>query len=103
VALDYEWRVFGLPQGSRRDIVPVEQHELGHALGYSHTKTAPSFMYEVFLMTVSDLDRKAFEIYMQRPNGNQSPDRDPPGVSLNLTPSGEMVVERCSFLPRPSR
>ena len=98
VALDYDWREFGQPQGSRRDFIPVEQHELGHALGYSHTRTAPSFMYEVFLMTVSAQDRQAFEIFMQRPNGNASPDQDPAGVSHNVNSHGELVVERCPFL-----
>lgn len=98
VALDFDWRVYGLPAGSRRDIVPVEQHELGHALGYSHTKTSPSFMYEVFLMTVSSLDRQAFEIFMQRPNGNRSPDEDPGDLSLNFTLPREPIIERCEFL-----
>jgi hypothetical protein len=99
VALDDQWHIFGLPAGSRRDFVPVVQHELGHALGYSHTKTAPSFMYEVFLMTISPLDRQAFEIYMQRPSGNMSPDADPIGISVNLLgTSGEMDIPRCAFL-----
>ena len=101
VALDYDWREFGQPQGSRRDFIPVEQHELGHALGYSHTRTAPSFMYEVFLMTVSALDRQAFEIFMQRPNGNASPDQDPAGVSHNASAHGGLVIERCPFLRVP--
>ena len=101
VALDYDWREFGQPQGSRRDFIPVEQHELGHALGYSHTRTAPSFMYEVFLMTVSALDRQAFEIFMQRPNGNASPDQDPTGVSHNASAQGGLVIERCPFLRVP--
>lgn len=101
VVLDYEWHVFGLPAGSRRDFFNVLQHELGHALGYSHTKMAPSFMYEVVLMTVSALDRDAFEIYMQRPSGHQSPDIDPAGVSLNLLPvPQEMLIPRCAFLAR---
>lgn len=103
VALDYDWRVFGLPAGSRRDIVPVEQHELGHTLGFSHTRRAPSFMYEVFLMTVSSLDRQAFEIFMQRPNGNQAPDRDPTGASTNLMPGGSRRVDICERLPAPMR
>jgi hypothetical protein len=103
VALDDQWHIFGRPPGSRRDFFLVVQHELGHALGYGHTKTAPSFMYEAVLLTVSALDRQAFEIYMQRPNGNTSPDADPVGVSVNLlgTP-GEMLISRCPFLKGPS-
>ena len=101
VALDRDWHVHGLPAGSRRDFFFVVQHELGHAMGFSHTKFQPSFMYEVFLMTISAVDRQVFEIVMQRPNGNSSPDADPSGVSLNLTTgSREMVVERCGFLRR---
>jgi hypothetical protein len=102
VALDDQWHIYGLPAGSRRDFFLVVQHELGHALGYSHTKTAPSFMYEVFMMTVSALDRQAFEIYMQRPSGNTSPDADPAEISVNLLgPPGEMVISRCAFLRQP--
>ena len=71
-------------------------------MGYSHTKTSPSFMYEVFLMTISALDRQAFEIYMQRPSGNRTPDVDPSGTSANFgisAPRG-MIVERCASLTR---
>jgi hypothetical protein len=102
VAFDRDWHLFGLPVGSRRDHFNVLQHELGHAMGFSHTKTSPSFMYEVFLMTISPLDRQAFEIYMQRPSGNRTPDADPSGTSANLgisAPRG-MIVERCEFLRR---
>ena len=99
VALDYDWHALHLPAGSRTDYFNVVQHEQGHTLGYSHTKTAPSFMYEVYLMTVSGLDRQAFEVYMQRPSGNQTPDVDPTGVTLNLlAPSEEMLTPRCAFL-----
>jgi matrixin len=99
VALDYDWHAFGLPAGSRRDFFNVVQHELGHALGYSHTKFAPSFMYEVFLMTVSPQDRQAFEIYMQRPSGNRFPDSDPQATSVNFTAvSDEMQIPRCTAL-----
>ena len=102
VALDRDWHLYGLPAGSRRDVFNVVQHELGHAMGYSHTKTSPSFMYEVFLMTISSLDRQAFEIYMQRPSGNRAPDVDPNGSSANLAAPGPrgMVVERCASLKR---
>ena len=101
VALDRDWHLYGLPEGSRRDYFFVLQHELGHAMGFGHTKRSPSFMYEVFLMTVSALDRQAFEIYMQRPNGNRTPDADPSGTSLNLTaPTGQMIIERCESLKR---
>ena len=94
VALDRDWHVHGLPAGSRRDFFNVVQHELGHAMGFSHTKKSPSFMYEVFLMTISPLDRQAFEIFMQRPNGNRSPDADPSGSSLNLTvPAGRTIID----------
>jgi hypothetical protein len=77
------------------------QHELGHTLGYSHTKVAPSFMYEVFLMTVSTQDRQAFEVFMQRPSGNQTPDIDPPEAPLNFNAvTQEMQIPRCAFLAR---
>jgi hypothetical protein len=99
VALDFDWHVHGLPAGSRRDFFNVVQHELGHSLGYSHTKVAPSFMYEVFLMTVSTQDRQAFEVFMQRPSGNQTPDIDPPDAPLNFNPvTQEMEIPRCAFL-----
>jgi hypothetical protein len=50
-------------------------------------------------MTVSGLDRQAFEVYMQRPSGNQTPDVDPTGVTLNLlAPGEEMLTPRCAFL-----
>ena len=101
VALDRDWHVHGLPAGSRRDFFFVVQHELGHAMGYSHTKFAPSFMYEVFLMTISTIDRQVFEIVMQRPNGNLSPDTDPATSPLNLVSGGhQTIVERCNFLRR---
>lgn len=99
VALDYDWHAFGLPAGSRRDFFNVVQHELGHALGYSHTKFSPSFMYDVFLMTVSAQDRQAFEIYMQRPSGNRFPDSDPQATSVNFTGGSEqMQIPRCGSL-----
>jgi hypothetical protein len=101
VALDFDWHVHGLPAGSRRDSFNVIHHELGHTLGYSHTKVAPSFMYEVFLMTVSAQDRQAFEVFMQRPSGNQTPDIDPAEAPLNFNAvTEEMQIPRCAFLAR---
>jgi hypothetical protein len=102
VALDDRWHISGLPQGSRRDFFLVVQHELGHTLGYSHTNTAPSFMFGSFLMDVSAKDRQVFEIYMHRPSGNRAPDADPAEISVNLLgPPGEMVISRCAFLRAP--
>jgi hypothetical protein len=101
LARDFEWHVYGLPAGSRRDVFNVVQHELGHTLGYSHTKIAPSFMYEVYLMSVSAQDRQAFEIVMQRPSGNQTPDVDPRESSVNFNAVPQpMDIPRCAFLAR---
>jgi hypothetical protein len=95
VALDFDWHALGLPRGSRTDFFNVVQHELGHTMGFSHTTTRPSFMYEVFLMTISAQDRDAFAIVMQRPSGNRTPDIDPSGTSLNVIVSDMVDIPRC--------
>jgi hypothetical protein len=84
VALDADWHIRHLPTGSRTDYDLVLKHELGHALGYSHTVVRPSFMYDGFLMDVSAKDRDAFKIFFQRRSGNQAPDIDSPAISLSV-------------------
>ncbi|MEX1129090.1 MAG: hypothetical protein WD227_15055 [Vicinamibacterales bacterium] len=63
----------------------TQQHELGHALGLSHTFTAtPSIMSETKPgLSVGWFDRLAGQIMFQRPPGNRSPDIDPESFVVN--------------------
>lgn len=60
------------------------RHELGHALGYQHVTRTLSIM-GLGLAPPTDFDRRSIAILFQRPPGNRSPDRDPMGISVNLT------------------
>ena len=62
-------------------------HELGHALGYLHVTRTLSIMGLGLPPGLTDFDRNSIAILYQRRPGNRLPDRDPSGVSVNLTGS----------------
>ena len=61
----------------------LRTHEFGHALGYQHVATRPSFMNTSATLEPTDWDRDACRIAFQRPPGNRSPDVDPSDFSTN--------------------
>jgi len=62
------------------------RHELGHALGYQHVTRTPSIMSPGGLPAgPTDFDRNSIAILFQRRPGNLLPDRDPPGISVNVS------------------
>jgi hypothetical protein len=64
------------------------RHELGHALGYLHVTRTLSIMSPGGLpATLTDFDRNSIAILFQRRPGNRLPDRDPSGVTVNVTRS----------------
>ena len=64
------------------------RHELGHALGYQHVTRTLSIMSSGGLpLTLTDFDNHSIAILFQRRPGNRLPDRDPSGVSVNITGS----------------
>jgi hypothetical protein len=64
------------------------RHELGHALGYQHVTRTLSMMSPLGLPAgPTEFDRNSIEILFQRRPGNLLPDRDPTGVSVNITGS----------------
>jgi len=63
------------------------RHEMGHALGYQHVTRTVSMMSEFLPPALTDFDRNSIAILFQRRPGNRMPDRDPSGVSVNVTGS----------------
>jgi hypothetical protein len=62
------------------------RHELGHALGYQHVTRTTSIMSPVGLpAALTEFDRNSIAILFQRRPGNLLPDRDPPGISVNVS------------------
>lgn len=62
------------------------RHELGHALGYLHvTRTLSIMGFPGLPPALTEFDRNSIAILFQRPPGNRLPDRDPSGVSVNVT------------------
>jgi hypothetical protein len=62
-------------------------HEMGHALGYDHVTRRESFMNSAATVAPNQFDKDATRIAFLRPPGNLSPDRDPTGFCMNLTPA----------------
>jgi hypothetical protein len=64
----------------------VRQHELGHAMGYSHVTRRDSVMNPTTgpRAVINDWDRLAARVAFQRPPGNRTPDLDPASFSANL-------------------
>jgi hypothetical protein len=63
------------------------RHELGHALGYLHVTRTLSVMSTGLAPALTGFDRDSIAILFQRRPGNRLPDRDPSGVSVNVTGS----------------
>jgi Matrixin len=61
----------------------LRMHELGHALGLSHVTVRPSVMNPSAAVGPTQFDRDATRLEWDRPLGNQSPDTDPSGASIN--------------------
>ena len=61
----------------------LRAHELGHALGLSHVTARPSVMNPSATLAPTQFDRDATRLEWERPLGNQSPDVDPSGASIN--------------------
>jgi hypothetical protein len=61
----------------------LRMHEFGHALGLMHVTNRPSLMNPSASTGPTPFDRDATRIAWERPIGNQSPDNDPSGASIN--------------------
>jgi len=61
----------------------LRMHEFGHALGLTHVLNRPSLMNPSANAGPTPFDRDATRIAWERPIGNQSPDNDPSGASIN--------------------
>jgi hypothetical protein len=61
----------------------LRMHEFGHALGLTHVTNRPSLMNPSAMGGPTDFDRQAMVVAWQRPIGNQSPDNDPSGATIN--------------------
>ena len=61
----------------------LRMHEFGHALGLTHVINRPSLMNPSAGAGPTQFDRDATRIAWERPIGNQSPDNDPSGASIN--------------------
>src|SRR5262249_15279338 len=61
----------------------LRMHEFGHALGPMHVTARASLMNPTPNPAPTQFDRDATRVAWQRPIGNQSPDNDPSGASIN--------------------
>jgi hypothetical protein len=61
----------------------LRMHEFGHALGLTHVTNRPSVMNPSASAGPTDFDRQATRVEWERPIGNQSPDNDPSGATIN--------------------
>ncbi len=70
----------------------VRQHELGHAMGYSHVTSRDSVMNPVTgpRAIINAADRLAAHVAFERPPGNRTPDVDPDAFTAN--PAGRRLV-----------
>jgi hypothetical protein len=70
----------------------VRQHELGHAMGYSHVVSRDSVMNPTTgpSAVINDADRLGARVAFERPPGNRTPDIDPSAFTTN---SRRLVVK----------
>jgi hypothetical protein len=83
---------------SAGDNAHVRSHELGHAVGFSHTSRRSVMSITSGAVGITDWDLQAMAVAYARAPGNRSPDVDSDGVSPNragrrwTTPTGYRLV-----------